>query len=75
MAEEEKAQEKYKIISITPLMDIDEAGRFIKIYRVRFRVDDIEDFVDIKAAEYSPEKVKEEVEKKAEAHLKILGKI
>ena len=75
MAEEPKLEERYKIVSITPLMDIDEAGRFIKIYRVRFKVDEIEDFVDIKAAEYSPEKVKEEVEKKVEAHLKILGKI
>jgi len=74
MAEEAKPEERYKIISITPLMDIDEAGRFIKIYRIRFKVDEIEDFVDVKASEYKPEKVKELVEEKVKTHLELLGK-
>ena len=62
----------YKIIEIRPLVDIDESGRFVKIYRVKFRYNDIEDYVDVREEEYSAEKVKKIIEERVKEHEKLL---
>jgi len=63
---------EYKITEIRPLVDIDESGRFVKIYRVKFRYNDIEDYVDVREEEYSAEKVKKIIEERVKEHEKLL---
>lgn len=65
---------EYKIISITPLVDITPQGRFVKIYRVRFSYDTMEDFIDIPEEEYSDEEVRKRVEERVRIHSTLLGK-
>jgi len=65
---------EYKIIEIRPLVDITPEGRFIKIYRVKFKFDNIEDFIDIPESEYSQEVVKKKVEEVVKTHSQLLGK-
>ena len=56
----------YKIVGITPMVDIDERGRFYKIYRVKFTVDEqIEDFIDIPEKEFSEAEARKRVEARA----------
>ena len=64
---------EYKIVSITPLVDIDERGRFVKIYRVRYTYKDIEDFIDIPESEYSEKAVREKIEQRIKEHEKLLS--
>ena len=63
---------EYKIIEIIPMLDIDKAGKFVKIYRVKFVFNDIEDFVDIPESEYTEENVKKKIEEKVRVHEKLL---
>jgi len=65
--------ELFRIISITPMMDIDELGRFFKIYRVRFKVKEVvEDFIDIPAPEFTAEEAEARVKEKAEIIAKLM---
>ena len=64
----------YKIVDIIPMVDIDKTGRFVKIYRVKFLVNGIEDFIDVPESEYTEEKVKKLIEERVKTHLKLLGK-
>ena len=59
-------------MEIRPLVDIDERGRFVKIYRVKFEYNGIQDYVDIPESEYSADKVKEIIEKRVAEHEKLL---
>ena len=61
-----------KITEVRPLLDIDARGRFVKKYRVSFTVDGIDDWIDISEEEFSAEKVKELVNKKAEEIRKLI---
>jgi hypothetical protein len=61
-----------KITEVRPLLDIDARGRFVKKYRVSFTVDGIEDWVDIPEEEFSAERAKELVNKKAEEVRKLM---
>jgi len=61
-----------KITEVRPLLDIDARGRFVKKYRVSFVVDGIDDWIDISEEEFSAEKVKELVNKKAEEIRKLI---
>jgi len=63
---------EYKIIEVMPLMDIDKRGRFVKIYRVKFEYNGIEDFVDVPEEEYKPEKVREKIEEVIRTHRDLL---
>lgn len=65
---------EYKIIDVRPMIDIDEAGRFYKKYRVRFVVGKIEDFIDVPESEFSTEHVRELVEKRAKEIAELMGK-
>jgi len=57
---------EWEIIEVRPMIDIDPAGRFIKIYRVRFLVaKKVEDFLDIPEPEFTVEEVKKRVEERA----------
>jgi len=62
----------YKIVEIRPLVDIAPDGRFIKIYRVRFEFNGIQDYVDIPEEEYSAENVKKIIEARVKEHEKLL---
>jgi len=62
----------YKIVEVVPLMDIDKRGRFVKVYRVKFEYNGMEDFIDVPEEEYKPEKVREKVEKVIKAHQELL---
>jgi len=53
-------------------MDIDKRGRFVKVYRVKFEYNGMEDFIDVPEEEYKPEKVREKVEKVIKAHQELL---
>ena len=57
---------EFKIVDIVPMIDITREGRFVKKYRVRFKVGEIEDFIDVSEEEFETERVKELVEKRAE---------
>jgi len=61
-----------KITEVRPLLDIDARGRFVKKYRVSFVVDGIEDWIDIPEEEFTAEKAKELVNKKAEEIRKLM---
>jgi len=61
-----------KITEVRPLLDIDARGRFVKKYRVSFVVDGIDDWIDISEEEFSADKVKELVNKKAEEIRKLI---
>lgn len=54
---------EYKIISITPMIDIDERGRFFKKYRVTYRFGNTEDFIDIREEEFSADKARKLIER------------
>jgi len=63
---------EWEIIDIRPLIDIDPAGRFFKLYRVRFVINKkIEDFLDIPEAEFTAE----EVRKRVEARVKEIAEL
>jgi len=65
--------ELFRIISVTPMMDIDELGRFFKIYRVRFKVKEVvEDFIDIPAPEFTAEEAEKRVKEKADIIVKLM---
>ena len=64
--------EGYKIVRIIPLTDIDEMGRFIKVYRVVFKYPDgVEDWVDIPEEEFSEEEVRRRIEEKVKTYLAL----
>jgi len=64
---------EYKITDIRAMVDIDPAGRFFKIYRVRFTVlDKVEDFIDIPEKEFSEEEARKRVEERAAEISKLL---
>jgi len=65
---------EYKIIDVRPMIDIDEAGRFFKKYRVRFVVNKIEDFIDVPEANFSKENVIMLVEKRAHEISELMSK-
>jgi len=54
------------------MMDIDRRGKFVKIYRVKFEYNGIEDFVDVPEGEYKPEKVREKIEEVIRTHRDLL---
>lgn len=64
---------EYKIIRIVPLLDIDEMGRFYKKYRVYFKFNKHEDWVDISEDKFTTENVKKEVERKIKTILELMG--
>ena len=64
----------YKILEVIPATDIDAKGRFIKIYRVKFRYGDIEDWVDVTEEEYKQGLHIQKIEELIEMHRRTLGK-
>ena len=64
----------YEITEVRPLVDIDAAGRFVKIYRVYFKYAGIEDYIDVKEDEYTEENVRKKIEERIAVHSKLLGK-
>ena len=62
----------YKIVEVTPLMDIDKRGRFVKVYRVKFEYKGMEDFIDIPEDKYKPEEVKKRIEEVISTHKELL---
>jgi len=62
----------YKIVEVVPLMDIDKRGRFVKVYRVKFEYNGMEDFVDIPEDKYKPEEVRKRIEEVVSAHRELL---
>jgi len=65
---------EYKIKQILPTVDISPRGEFIKVYRVTFEWNGMEDYIELPESEYSSDKVKELIEKKIAEHKKLLGK-
>jgi len=63
---------EFKIIDVVPMIDITREGRFIKKYRVRFKVGEVEDFIDVPEEEFEVERVKELVAKRAEVIEKLI---
>jgi len=63
---------EYTIVEVVPMMDIDRRGKFVKIYRVKFEYNGIEDFVDVPEGEYKPEKVREKIEEVIRTHRDLL---
>ena len=65
---------EYQIIQIRPLMELSPDGRFVKIYRIRFKYGDIVDFIDVPESEYNETDVKRMIEEKIKTHRALLGK-
>jgi len=64
---------EYKIIEVLPTVDIDAKGRFVKVYRVTFTYNDIEDWIELPEDRYSEKEVRKEIEKKIKEHKALLG--
>ena len=64
----------YKILEVIPATDIDAKGRFIKIYRIKFVYNGIEDWVDVTEEEYKAGEHIKKIEELIEMHRKTLGK-
>ena len=65
---------EYKIVEIRPFVDIAPDGRFIKKYRVTFKFDGREDYIDIPEEEYSEANVRKKVEERVKIHKSLLTK-
>jgi hypothetical protein len=55
-------------------MELSPDGRFVKIYRIRFKYGDIVDFIDVPESEYNETDVKRMIEEKIKTHRALLGK-
>jgi len=64
---------EYKITRISIFTDIDEEGRFVKIYRVYFEAYGLKDYVDIPEDKYNTETVKKLIEERIRTHRELLG--
>ena len=64
---------EYKITRVEPRLDITPDGRITKIYRVYFKVGDIEDYIDVPEGQYSKAHVQKLVEERARTHIELLG--
>ena len=63
---------RVKIVNVMSAMDIDPSGRFVKIYRVEYTVDDkISDWLDVPADKFSESYVKSEIIRKVEELQKL----
>ena len=65
---------EYKIERAVPMLDIDIMGRFVKKYRVYYKVDDIEDWVDVLEEEFTVENVRKKIEERIKTMKELLGK-
>lgn len=64
----------WKIKNIIPMVDIDERGRFVKIYRITYTIDNkYEDWVDVPADKYDPDYVKKLLDELEKKHKALLG--
>lgn len=68
------AEKEYKILRITPMVNIDAMGRFYKEYRVYFQYNEIEDWVSLKEEEFTEVNVRKAIEAKIAEIKKLLGK-
>jgi len=65
---------EYEIVNIRPLVDIDERGRFIKIYRVYYKLPNgEEDWIDIPADKFTESYARKLIEEKVEEVKKLLS--
>jgi len=64
---------EYKIVEVLPTVDIDNKGRFIKVYRVTFTYNDIEDWIELPEDQYSEKAVRKAIEAKIKEHKALLG--
>ena len=64
----------YKILEVIPATDIDAKGRFMKIYRVKFEFNGIEDWVDVTEEEYLEGKHFQKIEEIVRKHMETLSR-
>jgi len=65
---------EYKIDRVVPMIDIDPMGRFYKKYRVYYKFDEIEDWVELREEEFTTENVKKAIEERIKTMKELLGK-